>query len=54
MNLPKQVKIDITKINEDLSELINDYLAERYGYCTNSYCYSGTIVVNNIEWDKED
>lgn len=39
---------------ERISEEINDYLADKYGYCTEGYGYEIKINIDQITWNTED
>ena len=54
--LPKEIEIGIDELinDDDMSEAINEYLAKHYGFCTNGYCYGGSIIVKNIDWDTTE
>lgn len=53
---------NITLTDDDLSaelldkivEEINDYLADKYGYCNTGYGYNIKIDLDGISWDTED
>ena len=56
--LPKRVKIDLWKLldsyqQDELNELIADYLSDTYGYCFRSCCTEVSVNVTEIEWDTE-
>ena len=56
-NLPSKVEIGIEELNlsDEVVEAINNYLADKYGYCNNGFSYGGSIIINDIDWDtKED
>ena len=45
------------KNDDELDELISDYLSNKYGYCINGYNYRLTethVIVDNIEWDLDE
>ena len=57
--LPKELKLDLWELldsntKDRVCELVNDYLADTYGYCNNGFCYDMTIEVADIDWDTED
>ncbi len=54
--LPQEIEIGIDELinDNDMSEAINEFLAKKYGFCTNSYCYGGSIVISNIDWDTTE
>lgn len=51
--LPKRVSIDLSKLmcGDIVGDAINEYLSDKYGFCTNSWCYK--ITVFDIDWDTE-
>ena len=55
-DLPNKVEIDLVDLTNirDLIEAINEWLAREYGFATNDYNFSHTIVVKDIEWDTEE
>ncbi len=62
-DLPTEARMEIDScladnIEDDdyVQEVIEDYLADTYGYCVFSYNYQiigGEIIITNIEWDEE-
>ena len=45
------------KNDDELDELISDYLSNKYGYCINSFTYKlkyNHVIVDNIEWDLDE
>ena len=58
-DLPKEIKVDLWSLlnenqKDEINELINDHLAEKYGYCNNGFCFDMTIKVCDIDWDTEE
>lgn len=54
--LPREIEVGIDELinDDDMSEAINEFLAKKYGFCNNGYCYGGSIVITNIDWDTEE
>lgn len=60
MKLPNE--ITLTKVNsgftmsDELADIfceeVNDYLADKYGYCNEGWCYE--IKLSNIIWDTKE
>lgn len=56
MKLPKEITLSLSDIfdswfDEELCERINNYLAEKYGYCNKGFNYTDEITITNIDWD---
>lgn len=57
--LPKQVKVRLSDLfdswfDDELTEHINNYLFEKYGFCNNGYSYDDTITISDIDWEMEE
>lgn len=58
MKLPKEVKIFVGDVldKDEIDQIttkIDDYLADKYGYCVESYCIND-IKLSYIEWDTKE
>lgn len=57
-NLPKDVVItheDIPdELAEKLTEWVNEFIAEKYGYCNKGYSWDLTMTAYNVDWDLDD
>lgn len=53
--LPTEIDLGATDfvfsegLADDIADAINEYLAEKYGYCVN--CYGWEIKITDIDWD---
>ena len=59
MKLPKTVKVSLLDLmdswfDDELTQRINDYLSNKYGYCVNGYVFDDIITITNIDWDTEE
>ncbi len=57
--LPSKVKVRLCDLmdnwfDDELNEAINNFLADKYGFCNNGYCLDDTITITNIDWDMEE
>lgn len=53
--LPKEIDLTVEKdfhIPDEFFDAINEFLAEKYGFCTKAYGVE--IKAVEIEWDEED
>lgn len=55
MKLPNEIDLteaDGFRVPDEMWDAINEYLADEYGFCTNSYGLE--IKVSGIDWDTEE
>lgn len=60
--LPKLISISKSVLNMDeddeLEEVLSDYLSDTYGYCHNGFCFEedeeGIILISEIDWDIDE
>ena len=55
-DLPKEVIVSICDLftDDEIGQRINDYLAEKYGFCNNGFTYSELLTISDIDWDTGD
>ena len=56
--LPTKLTLDLWEIldretRDEICNQINEYLSNKYGYCTNSWGYDTILKLTNIDWDTE-
>lgn len=57
LGLPFEVEVPLDDLNvEDIKEDLNDWLAEKFNYCTYGFNFiikkeKGVVIVTDIEWD---
>lgn len=52
IDLGKSDFIMSNELADDLANEINEYLAEKYGYCVN--CYGWELKLTDIDWDTSE
>lgn len=54
-DLPTYIELDKDEdfmLPDDMVEYINDYLADKYGYCNKGWCWK--ISLDDVEWDTTE
>ena len=41
-------------IEEEIADVVSEYISDRTGFCIRGFCIDVTVYVTNIDYDKEE